>query len=243
MYAVCKTDIGQMRSTNQDIACCGTFEDGSAWSVVCDGMGGVNGGNVASGIASAAIVEHLKAAYTPGMEEDAMREMMLSAVQGANDAVIRRAEAEPELCGMGTTAVVAVASNGVLHIAHAGDSRCYLKTALGIKQVTTDHSYVQQLVESGAITEDEARVHPQRNLITRVVGVHPELECDYGCFVFEPGDVAVSCTDGLSNYLERDTLLFFISNYAGEQLAEELVQYANSKGGSDNITVAVIENR
>ena len=207
MYAVCKTDIGQMRSTNQDVACCGTFEDGSAWSVVCDGMGGVNGGNVASGIASAAIVEHLKAAYTPGMEEDAMREMMLSAVQGANDAVIR------------------------------------LKTALGIKQVTTDHSYVQQLVESGAITEDEARVHPQRNLITRVVGVHPELECDYGCFVFEPGDVAVSCTDGLSNYLERDTLLFFISNYAGEQLAEELVQYANSKGGSDNITVAVIENR
>lgn len=146
MYAVCKTDIGQMRSTNQDVACCGTFEDGSAWSVVCDGMGGVNGGNVASGIASAAIVEHLKAAYTPGMEEDAMREMMLSAVQGANDAVIRRAEAEPELCGMGTTAVVAVASNGVLHIAHAGDSRCYLKTALGIKQVTTDHSYVQQLV-------------------------------------------------------------------------------------------------
>ena len=132
---------------------------------------------------------------------------------------------------------------GVLHIAHAGDSRCYLKTALGVKQVTTDHSFVQQLVESGAITEDEARVHPQRNLITRVVGVHPEVECDYGCYKFEPGDLALSCTDGLSNYLERDTLLLFISNYQGEELADELIRYANSKGGSDNVTVAVIENR
>ena len=121
----------------------------------------------------------------------------------------------------------------MLHIAHAGDSRCYLKTALGVKQVTTDHSFVQQLVESGAITEDEARVHPQRNLITRVVGVHPEVECDYGCYKFEPGDLALSCTDGLSNYLERDTLLLFITNYQGEELADELIRYANSKGGSD----------
>ena len=99
------------------------------------------------------------------------------------------------------------------------------------------------VVESGAITEDEARVHPQRNLITRVVGVHPEVECDYGCYKFEPGDLALSCTDGLSNYLERDTLLLFISNYQGEELADELIRYANSKGGSDNVTVAVIENR
>lgn len=243
MYAVSKTDTGRMRSINQDVCSCGVFEDGSAWTVVCDGMGGVRGGDIASSIASETIVQCLQDAYAPGMDADAMRDMMLSAVQSANDAVIRRAEAEPDLYGMGTTAVVAIAAGGVLHIAHAGDSRCYLKTALGIKQVTTDHSYVQQLVESGAITEDEARVHPQRNLITRVVGVHPELECDYGCFVFEPGDVAVSCTDGLSNYLERDTLLFFISNYEGDQLVDELIQYANSKGGSDNITVAVIENR
>ncbi len=243
MYAVCKTDIGQMRSMNQDVCCCGIFEDGSAWTVVCDGMGGVNGGNIASSLASEVIAKSLQAGFTPDMGEDAMREMMLSAIREANAAVMRRTQEEPALYGMGTTAVVTIASNGVLHVAHAGDSRCYLKTALGIKQITTDHSYVQQLVESGAITEDEARIHPQRNLITRVVGVHPELECDYGCFVFAPGDMAISCTDGLSNYLERDTLLFFISNFEGEQLAEELIQFANSKGGSDNITVALIENR
>ena len=108
---------------------------------------------------------------------------------------------------------------------------------------TIDWEQKTDLVESGAITEDEARVHPQRNLITRVVGVHPEVECDYGCYKFEPGDLALSCTDGLSNYLERDTLLLFISNYQGEELADELIRYANSKGGSDNVTVAVIENR
>lgn len=243
MYAVCKTDIGRLRSSNQDVCRCGSFPDGSAWTVVCDGMGGVNGGNIASSLACDAIVEVFEQAYTTGMEENAVREMMLSAIQKANEAVLHRAQEEPELYGMGTTVVAAIASGGVLHIAHAGDSRCYLKTSLGVKQVTTDHSYVQQLVESGAITEDEARVHPQRNLITRVVGVHPDMECDYACYNFEPGDLALSCTDGLSNYLERDTLLFFISNYQGEQLAQELIQYANSKGGSDNVTVAVIENR
>lgn len=243
MYAVCKTDIGRIRSSNQDVCRCGSFSDGSAWTVVCDGMGGVSGGNIASGIACDVIAGALTEGYTDNMEEAALREMMLSAIQKANDAVLRRAQEEPELYGMGTTTVAAIASGGVLHIAHAGDSRCYLKTSLGVKQVTTDHSYVQQLVESGVITEDEARVHPQRNLITRVVGVHPQIECDYACYNFEPGDLALSCTDGLSNYLERDTLLFFISNYAGEQLADELIQYANSKGGSDNITVAIIENR
>ena len=205
MYAVCKTDIGQVRSSNQDICRCGTFSDGSAWTVVCDGMGGVNGGNIASSVACDAICKAITENYTPDMEEDAVRDIMLHAINDANAAVLHRAQEDPALNGMGTTVVVSIAAGGVLHIAHAGDSRCYLKTALGVKQVTTDHSFVQQLVESGAITEDEARVHPQRNLITRVVGVHPEVECDYGCYKFEPGDLALSCTDGLSNYLERDT--------------------------------------
>lgn len=243
MYAVCKTDIGRVRSTNQDVCRCGSFSGGEAWTVVCDGMGGVNGGNIASALAADVIVDVLNRAYREQMPQEDIRSMLVSAMEEANRAVLSRAEQNPELLGMGTTAVIAVAGGGVLHIAHAGDSRCYLKTALGVKQVTTDHSYVQQLVESGTITEDEARIHPQRNLITRVVGVHPAIECDYGCFSFEPDDVAVSCSDGLSSYLERDTLLLFISNFSGEQLVDELIGYANEKGGSDNISVAVIENR
>lgn len=243
MYAVCKTDTGRMRPGNQDTCRCGTFSDGAAWTVVCDGMGGVHGGNIASQLACDAIAEVLETEYTPDMDGEAVREMLCKAVRLGNERVLNRAEEDTALLGMGTTVVVVIACGSVLHVVHAGDSRCYLKTAIGVKQVTTDHSFVQQLVESGAITPEEARVHPQRNLITRVVGVHEDVECDYGCYNFEPGDLAISCSDGLSNYLERDTLPFFTENYEGEKLAEELISFANSKGGSDNITVALIDNR
>ena len=130
MYAVCKTDIGQVRSSNQDICRCGTFSDGSAWTVVCDGMGGVNGGNIASSVACDAICKAITENYTPDMEEDAVRDMMLHAINDANAAVLHRAQEDPALNGMGTTVVVSIAAGGVLHIAHAGDSRCYLRRRL-----------------------------------------------------------------------------------------------------------------
>ncbi len=243
MYSVCKTDIGRVRQSNQDTCRCGVFSDGAVWTVVCDGMGGVNGGNIASGLACDMIVQVLERNYRTGMDSDAICSMMQEAVDQANAVVLLRAAEDDELYGMGTTVVVTIAAEGVLHVAHAGDSRCYLKTGSDVKQITTDHSYVQQLVDSGAITAEEARVHPQRNLITRVVGVHDQVECDYNCFDFAAGDMAVSCTDGLSGYLEKDTLLFYMSNYEGEALAEALISYANDKGGSDNISVAIIDNR
>ena len=243
MYSVCKTDTGRKRSMNQDTCRCGMFEDGSAWTVVCDGMGGVRGGNIASELAADAIAEAMTGEYKAEMSGQDIQSMMLGAVYLANERVLQRAEEEPQLRGMGTTVVAAIAANGVLHVVHVGDSRCYLKNSVGIKQITTDHSFVQQLVESGAITLEEARVHPKRNLITRVVGVHEDVECDYGCYNFEPGDLAISCSDGLSNYFERDTLPFFTGNYEGEALAEKLIDFANDAGGSDNITVALIDNR
>ena len=129
MYAVCKTDIGQVRSSNQDICRCGTFSDGSAWTVVCDGMGGVNGGNIASSVACDAICKAITENYTPDMEEDAVRDIMLHAINDANAAVLHRAQEDPALNGMGTTVVVSIAAGGVLHIAHAGDSRCYWRKA------------------------------------------------------------------------------------------------------------------
>lgn len=243
MYAVCKTDIGKLRNSNQDTCRCGAFSDGAVWMVVCDGMGGVNGGNIASRVACDTIVEAIEAEYESGMDESVVRDMMLNAVYKSNEAVFQRAQEDSLLHGMGTTVELAIVCNDILHIAHVGDSRCYLKTSLGVKQVTTDHSFVQQLVENGVITEDEAHIHPQRNLITRAVGIHEDLDCDYDCFSFQAGDVALSCSDGLSGYLERDTLPFFMDNYEGEQLVDALIEFANSKGGSDNISVAVIENR
>ena len=241
MYAASKTDIGRMRSTNQDVCSCGAFEDGSAWTVVCDGMGGVNGGNIASSIASETIVQCLQDAYAPGMDADAMRDMMLSAVQSANDAVIRRAEAEPDLYGMGTTAVVAIAAGGGLHIAHAGDSRAYLAPGSKLTRVTTDHSIVQELVNHGDITEEEARVHPQKNIITRVLGVEPTVEIDYQEFEILPGDCLLLCTDGLTNYVE-DRELLKASAMSPKDCCSVLVSMAKDSGGGDNITVVAVKN-
>ena len=145
------TDVGCVRKQNQDAFHIEKLGRGALLCVVCDGMGGVNGGNIASSVACDAICKAITENYTPDMEEDAVRDIMLHAINDANAAVLHRAQEDPALNGMGTTVVVSIAAGGVLHIAHAGDSRCYLKTALGVKQVTTDHSFVQQLVESGAI--------------------------------------------------------------------------------------------
>ena len=243
MYSVCKTDTGKRRSMNQDTCRCGMFSDHSAWTVVCDGMGGVRGGNIASELAADAIAETFTNEFNDDMSGPDIKNMMIGAVNVANERVLQRAAEEPQLRGMGTTVVAAIASKGVLHVVHVGDSRCYLKNSYGVKQITVDHSFVQQLVDNGVITQEEARVHPKRNLITRVVGVHEDVECDYGCFNLESGDLVVSCSDGLSNYFERDTLPFFIENYEGEKLAEKLIDFANNAGGSDNITVALIDNR
>ena len=158
--------------------------------------------------------------------------------------VYRRSQEEQELRGMGTTAVVLVASKGTLHVAHVGDSRAYLKNSQGLSQITMDHSYVQDLVNFGQITPAEARIHPKRNIITRVLGVHEQVRCDYNAWDFSPGDVALACSDGLSNYMEDELLEEYLDKYGetGNILAKELIQYAIECGGADNITAAVIYN-
>lgn len=239
-----ETDVGAVRSSNQDACDGGVFSQQSAWAVVCDGMGGARGGNVASAVA----VEHIKEKLLEGFREDlpqeGLRDLLVQAVTGANDAVYRLAQDREELRGMGTTAVVLVATQGRLHVAHVGDSRAYLKNGEGFRQVTMDHSYVQDLVNFGQITKEEARVHPRRNIITRVLGVHPTVECDYDHFDFAPGDAALACSDGLSGYTEDSVLDHYLEEYRedGQALAKQLIQYAVDKGGSDNITVAIVRN-
>ena len=142
------------------------------------------------------------------------------------------------------TVVLLVAAKGTLHVAHVGDSRAYLRHGGVLTQITMDHSYVQDLVNFGQITQEEARVHPKRNIITRVLGVHEEVRCDYAAWDFSPGDLALACSDGLSNYMDEDLLDQYMEEYgdAGRTLPRELIQYAVQCGGSDNITAAVIFN-
>lgn len=238
------TDVGAVRTSNQDTCDCGLFSASSAWAVVCDGMGGAKGGNVASAVAAEKIREFIASGYHEDLTKENIKNLMINAVNRANDAVHAMSVEREELRGMGTTAVLMIAAKGLLHVAHVGDSRAYLKNADGVAQITMDHSYVQDLVNFGQITQEEARVHPQRNIITRVLGVHDEVRCDYSAFDFSPGDLALACSDGLSNYMEESLLSEYIDRYGqdGEALAKQLIQYAVESGGSDNITVAVICN-
>lgn len=238
------TDIGVVRQSNQDSCECGLFSKDSAWVIVCDGMGGANGGNVASSVAVNKMREILTEGFDENMSSENIRCLMLNATSRANDEVYAMAQEKEGLRGMGTTVVLMIATKGLLHVVHAGDSRAYLKNKDGLTQITVDHSYVQDLVNMGQITQEEARVHPQRNIITRVLGVHQELQCDYGAFDFSPGDSAIACSDGLSNYVDEQTLLEYMEKYSkdGKNLANQLIQYAVRSGGSDNITVAVVKN-
>jgi len=238
------TDVGAVRESNQDSCECGLFSKDSAWTVVCDGMGGANGGNVASSVAVQKIREFLIAGFDENMSRENIKSLMLNAVSRANDAVYAISQDQEELRGMGTTVVLMIATKGLLHVAHAGDSRAYLKNKDGLTQITMDHSYVQDLVNLGQITQEEARKHPQRNIITRVLGVHEELRCDYSVFDFSPGDLALACSDGLSNYVDEDLLSEYMGKYGqdGKALADHLIQYAVKSGGSDNVTVAVVNN-
>ena len=239
-----ETDVGVVRSSNQDSCDCGLFSPNSAWAIVCDGMGGANGGNVASALAVETIREELLSGFDENMSKPNLKNLMVNAISRANEKVHNTALNQPELHGMGTTVVLLVATKGTLHVAHIGDSRAYLRHNKVLTQITMDHSYVQDLVNFGQITQEEARVHPQRNIITRVLGVHEAVRCDYAAWDFSPGDLALACSDGLSNYMEEELLEEYMERYGKEDhaLPKELIQYAVECGGSDNITAAVIYN-
>lgn len=238
------TDTGPVRSSNQDACRCGLFSENSAWAIVCDGMGGANGGNVASGIAVEQIEELLKSNYSENMSQGSIKSMIINAIYRANSAIYETAKEKVELRGMGTTAVVMLAAHGQLHVAHVGDSRAYLKNSGGLTQLTMDHSYVQDLVNFGQITKEQARTHPRRNIITRVLGVHDEVSADYSMWDFHTGDMALACTDGLTGYMDDNMLEEYMEKHGqdGEVLTGRLIQYAVECGGSDNITIAVVNN-
>lgn len=237
-----KSDVGLVRQSNQDACKNGIFPDQSAWVVVCDGMGGANGGNIASSIAVDKISEQILSSYHDGISDNSIKNLITSAIFNANLAVHDRARTEAELSGMGTTVVTAIVSRGIAHIAHAGDSRAYLITAEGIRQLTTDHSMVQEMVDNGDITEQQAKKHPQKNIITRALGVEASIQLDYCENEIQPGNFLLICTDGLTNYVDAEQIYQLSKELDGNALTEKLITLAKEGGGSDNITVAIVEN-
>lgn len=238
-----QSDIGNVRSSNQDFFDFGWFNDNDCWGIVCDGMGGANGGNIASKIAAENIKEAITSQFKEGYSSGNIKALMHNAITRANEAVYNASCENIELSGMGTTVVLLIVSEGKIHVAHIGDSRAYKKTPSGVEKLTMDHSYVQNLINMGQITEEEAKVHPKRNIITRALGVRDEVAADYECFDFTSGEVVLACTDGLTNYLSDDVLDEYIENYHDEELRQSLINLALEMGGADNITVLTIDNR
>lgn len=237
-----KSDIGLVRSFNEDACSAGVLNGNAAWVVVCDGMGGANGGSVASNMAVTQISEQILSLYRNDSSNNSVRNLITTSITNANSAIYSMAKEKEELKGMGTTAVVAIIRDGIAHIAHAGDSRAYLITGDNLLQLTTDHSMVQELVKNGDLTEQEAKVHPQKNIITRALGVQPSIELDYSEFAFGSHDLLLVCTDGLTNYVDEELILRLSKEYHANCLVDQLISHAKSGGGGDNITVAIVEN-
>jgi len=235
-----KTDIGQVRSTNQDAFSYGTFSDGNVWFAVCDGMGGANGGNVASETAVNIISEYITDIYKSNEKDGIIKNILLSAVDEANIEVFDIANSNPELMGMGTTAVIGIVVDDTVHIAYVGDSRAYLIDKNEATQITKDHSVVQSLIDQGKITEEEAKTDPRRSIITRAIGVDSSVQTDYCRCRLNDSQYLLICSDGLSNYLSSENIIEILFSGVIDNPADELVDKANENGGGDNITVVLL---
>lgn len=240
MKIVAKTDVGMVRESNQDSYTTGELPNGVAWAVICDGMGGAAGGNVASSTAVKVIAEQITSSFRPGMSANSIKNMMVSAINAANISVYDISCSNSELYGMGTTVVCAIVMEHIAYIAHAGDSRAYIVSHGALTQLTRDHSVVQELVEHGKITALEAKRHPNKNIITRAVGVSREILVDFCEQEMKDGDVLLLCTDGLTNFVESDEMCDLTKDDMFYEFAERLVDRANKNGGGDNVTVVAV---
>lgn len=236
-----KTDKGKVRATNQDSVYINTLSGGAAFAIVCDGMGGANAGDVASKTAVEIISNYVTNSYSPVMNSDETVKLITNAVMSANIEIFDMSQKNDSLKGMGTTAVIAVARDDYAVICNVGDSRAYLVNG-ELKQITRDHSMVQSLVESGKLLPEQAVNHPEKNVITRALGVEENVIADSYVIDFNDGDKILLCTDGMSNFVSGETILKTVKDNEIDKATDLLIDEANYGGGKDNITVALISH-
>ena len=236
------TDVGAVRAQNQDAFYTNPIREDLLLAIVCDGMGGAKAGNVASSLAVATASDYLEDIVPDKLSAHAAGKLC-EACRISNRAVFKKACREPECRGMGTTMVCAVISGGKADILNVGDSRAYHINGEGIRQISRDHSVVESMVEKGDITPQEARRHPNRNLITRALGPDIQAQADTFAVAWHPGDFILLCTDGLVNTVSDQEMLFEVLHDGDiESCLDHLMQISLRRGAPDNVTVVLLMN-
>jgi protein phosphatase len=234
-----KTDKGKVRKNNEDFFAGEKVKNEEYVFVVADGMGGHRAGDVASKLGTLTFIKYYKKLRKKRIP---ILEAINRSVARANGAILKKASSDPKKRGMGTTFSAAIISGMKAYIAHVGDSRIYLIRNGQLLQLTTDHTFVGKMVEEGRITEEEARDHPQKNILYMSLGAreafHPEVSEYFDC---QAGDMFLLCSDGLNNMVTDETIKEYVLSYDTRESVDALIKLANSNGGSDNITIQVVQ--
>ncbi|WMI80425.1 Stp1/IreP family PP2C-type Ser/Thr phosphatase [Anaerotignum sp. MB30-C6] len=242
MKAVGISDIGKCRKNNEDafyVPSC--TDDIQNLFIVADGMGGCNAGEVASRYAIDSFLYYIRQERDTHCQED-IPDLLTEAMVASNKAVYEKSNSGREFAEMGTTLVAAAVQDGKIFVAYVGDSRAYLFRKKELNPLTTDHSYVMELVKVGSITREEAATHPKRNIITRAVGIKETVETDAIVENAMKGDILLLCTDGLSGMLsDKDMAEIIGKRMTLEKKAQRLVEMANERGGYDNISLILVD--
>ena len=238
-----KTDQGLIRSENQDSFALFSPDGVQQIAVVCDGMGGVDGGKIAGKMAVETFLAEMKKLLRDDMTVSQVREVMSYCVAQANRAVYTYMTEHTDLYGMGTTLVAALTLNDAAVVCNVGDSRAYRITKENITQITKDHSMVEEMIERGELTREEARTHPKRNIITRAIGPEETICCDCYTVTLDHGDKLLLCTDGLVVTVQEDDIRKTILSASDAQSAiDRLITHAINNGAPDNVTAVLVEN-
>jgi len=244
---VVRTDPGRVRAHNEDAV---FVNPANGLAILADGMGGYNAGEVASGMTTSLLAGSLGQAMvrfsspgSAGLDAQLIENCLLDEISAANVAVYNAAESQAQYAGMGTTLVVACFYNNRMSVAHLGDSRLYRLRSGCFEQLTRDHSLLQEQLDNGIITPEEARHSHNKNLLTRALGVDPVVEVEVHDYGMQRGDLVLICSDGLNDMIEDDEIARILRD-AGDDLAraaDELVRTANDNGGRDNISVILVK--
>ena len=235
------TDPGCVRAQNQDAFLMEKLDKHTLLCVVCDGMGGAKSGNIASNLAADVFMEHVKQTWSKDMSQDHVDQMLKNAVKLSNFTVFDQSQQFEEFTGMGTTLVAVLISGKWATVVNVGDSRCYHIDRAGIRQLTVDHSVVQLMVTRGELTPEQAKTYPGKSLITRAIGTEATVACDIFHKKLSDGDYLLLCSDGLSNLMDDQEILFEVAHgQENSGCCKRLLDIARKRGAPDNVTSILV---